>query len=112
MRIVFIGFLAALLSFTTLADEDDHRRSRAAMMAGEILPLRTILDKVETQVSGQVLEVELERSKGMWIYEMKLLRSDNHLVELLVNAKTGEVLGDKVRTPKRRMKGEHADFNR
>ncbi len=40
----------------------DHDRARQALEAGEVLPLRTILDRVEREYPGQVLEVELERA--------------------------------------------------
>jgi uncharacterized membrane protein YkoI len=42
----------------------DHDRARQALEAGEVLPLRTILERVEREYPGQVLEVELERDRG------------------------------------------------
>ncbi|MFY9178668.1 MAG: PepSY domain-containing protein [Venatoribacter sp.] len=113
---ILIAALTGMLIVSAQATPaDDHINSRAALLAGEIMPLRTILDKVEKQYPGRVLEVELDRSKGNWVYEMKLLREDGRLVKLLVDAKDGSVLGEKVRTPKHKMKnmnkGEHENFN-
>ncbi|MCC6610386.1 MAG: PepSY domain-containing protein [Burkholderiales bacterium] len=76
-------------------DASDHERARQALEAGEILPLRTILERVERDNPGQVMEVELERSRGAWIYEVKLLRKDGALVKLKVDARDGKVLGSK-----------------
>ena len=42
-------------------DEHDHDRARQALQAGEILPLKAILARVEKEHPGQVMEVELER---------------------------------------------------
>jgi len=70
----------------------DHDRAREALQAGQILPLRQVLDTVEREHPGQVMEVELERERGAWIYEIKLLRSDGALLKLEVDAHSGAVL--------------------
>ena len=41
----------------TTADDGDHDRARLAFEAGEIMPLRTIIDSVESAYSGQIVEV-------------------------------------------------------
>ncbi|MEO7940453.1 MAG: PepSY domain-containing protein [Burkholderiaceae bacterium] len=75
-----------------LADgQRDHDRARAALNAGEILPLATILERVATVQPGQVLEVELEQDHGSWIYELKLIQSSGALVKLKVDARDGTV---------------------
>ena len=74
------------------ADASDHDRARGALQAGEILPLRTILEWVERDHPGQVMEVELERESGRWIYEVKLLRADGTLVKLEIDARDARVL--------------------
>lgn len=83
------------------AGDDDHDRARAALERGEVLPLRTILDKVEREHPGKVVEVELEREHGRWIYEIRLLRSGGVLVRLEVDARDGAVLRIKTREPSR-----------
>lgn len=52
----------------------DHDRARQALEAGEVFPLRAIIERVERTYPGQVLEVELERDGGRRIYEIKTLR--------------------------------------
>jgi len=54
----------ALGTSTTWADSDhdhDHDRARDAVQAGQVLPLKTVLERLERHHPGQVLEVELER---------------------------------------------------
>lgn len=70
----------------------DHERARAAVQAGEVLPLPTLLERVQRTHPGQVLELELEREDGRWIYELKLLQAGGQLLKLEVDAATGQVL--------------------
>ena len=86
-------FAALLLALPHAAHADgDHERARAALQAGEVLPLTTVLERLQRSHPGQVLEVELEREKGRWIYEIKLLQADGHLLKLEVDARSAEVL--------------------
>ena len=77
------------------ADNSDHERARQAVEAGDVLPLRTILDRVEGEYPGQVMEVELDREKGEWVYEIKLLRKGGALMKLKIQARDGTILGFK-----------------
>ena len=72
--------------------DSDHDRARQALEAGEILPLRTVLDKLARDTPGQVMEVELERSGERWIYEIKLLQAGGALIKLKVDARDATVI--------------------
>lgn len=74
------------------SDHADHDRARAALQAGEILPLTTVLQRVAAEYPGQVLEVELERDAGRWTYEIKLLQPSGGLLKLEVDAANARVL--------------------
>jgi uncharacterized membrane protein YkoI len=80
-------------------DSRDHDRARQAMEAGEVLPLRSILERVEREYPGQVVDVELEREheNGLerWVYKIKLLRSGGALIKLKVDARDGSIIGRK-----------------
>lgn len=102
-----IGMLAAVLVFSAAltlparaVDPSDHDRARKALEASEILPLRTVLEKVDSDTPGQVMEVELERKNGRWIYEIKLLRPGGVLVKLHVDASDGSIIGGRERDAK------------
>lgn len=86
------ALLATLLALPVAADDKDHERARQALEAGEILPLRTVLDRIAQDYPGEVLEIELEREDGQWIYEMKLLRENGALLKLELDASDATVL--------------------
>ncbi len=73
-------------------DERDHERARAAVQAGEVLALPVLLERLRRTHPGQVMELELERDGGRWIYEIKLLQPDGALLKLDIDAATGQVL--------------------
>ncbi|MCK6406577.1 MAG: PepSY domain-containing protein [Rhodocyclaceae bacterium] len=97
------SFLSALLCSAGLLAvpagvhaDDDHNRARQALEAGEILPLSTILDRVERHYPGQVVDVELERGhEARWIYKVKVLQRGGALVRLQVDARDGRILGSR-----------------
>jgi uncharacterized membrane protein YkoI len=74
------------------SDSRDHERARAAVEAGQVLPLPTLLERLRRTHPGQVLELELERDDGRWIYEVKLLQANGQLLKLDVDAATAQVL--------------------
>lgn len=74
------------------ADPHDHDRARAALEAGEVLPLAQILKTVAAQVPGEVVEVELEREHGTWVYELKVIAPDGRVLEVLMDAAAGRLL--------------------
>lgn len=89
-----IPLVLALLLGQAHADSD-HDRARAALLAGEVRPLTQVLAQVARTHPGQVLEVELEREDGRWVYELKLLQNDGRLLKLAVDARDGQVLKER-----------------
>ncbi len=69
-----------------------HDRARRAAEAGEILPLAEIYERARRVQPGRVLEAELERARGRWIYEIKILDPEGRLYELKLDAATGKIL--------------------
>lgn len=70
----------------------DQAQARAAVEAGTILPLDAILGGLEPRHAGRILEVELEREDGRYVYEIEILLADGRKRELEIDAATGEVL--------------------
>ena len=68
---------------------------RAAVQVGEVVPLSTVLERLQRSHPGQVLEVEPERDSGRWIYETRLLQADGQLLKLELDARTAQVLKEK-----------------
>ena len=73
-------------------DRADHDRARAALERGEIMSLRTIMEKAETDYPGRLLEVELETKHGRFVYDIEILAADGRLIELLYDAADGKLL--------------------
>jgi uncharacterized iron-regulated membrane protein len=100
----FLSTLAVVLAMVltsplALADSEQDR-ARAAVQAGKVLPLKTLLERMEREHPGHVLEVELEQDDGRWIYEIKLLQPGGRLVKLELDAASGAVLQRKERARK------------
>lgn len=100
----FLSHLAVVLAMAlasplALAD-NDHDRARAAVQSGKVLPLKSVLERLEREHPGQVLEVELEQEDGRWVYEIKLLQDGGRLVKLELDAASGAVLQRKERARK------------
>lgn len=70
----------------------DHDVAREALERGDVLPLRSVLDLIERQYEGQVVEIEFEHDDGRFIYEVRLLQNDGRVIKLEVDAADGRVL--------------------
>lgn len=70
----------------------DHERARAALEAGEIRPLAELLAVVERRYQGRVIEADLERDDGQWLYEFKILPPNGRMFVVEIDAATGALL--------------------
>ena len=70
----------------------DHAMALQALEQGRVLPLRTVLEKIERDYQGQALKVEFEQDDGRFLYKIRLLQSDGRMVKLKVDAVDGAVL--------------------
>lgn len=91
------------------ANSGDHDRARQALEAGEVLPLKTVLEKLVRDTPGQVMEVELERRGERWVYEIKLLRPGGSLTTLKVDAREGTIISNREHGAKRNADREKSD---
>lgn len=73
-------------------EAEDQEVARKALENKEILPLSAVLAKVEGKLTGDVVEIELERKKGQWIYEIEVIGEDGRVRDIDVDAKTGDVV--------------------
>lgn len=101
MKIAFILTVAVtLVSQSAAAGSDhdnDHDLARQALEAGQILPLKDILERALSAYPGQMIEVELEHEDGTMIYEIKVLAADGKVWKLYYDARNGELLKAKGR---------------
>ncbi|MCW9035421.1 MAG: PepSY domain-containing protein [Alphaproteobacteria bacterium] len=97
MRKFLLAILATLPFFivTAVQADDDHRIAREVLKAGKIAPLETILERVALQFPGHILKTELEKDSDAedgWAYEIKILREDGVVVEVVYDAKNLTIL--------------------
>lgn len=88
----FLILILTCLGTPVFADRDDQDRARLALEAGEILPLSEILAAAEKARPGRVIEVDLERDDGRWIYELELVSPDGLVYEMEIDGASGAVL--------------------
>ena len=70
----------------------DQDRARDAFRSGDVLPLSRILSSVRRQYPGKLLDANLARQGGGYVYVIKLLDQDNRVRLIYVDAQTGGVI--------------------
>ncbi len=86
-------FSPCLILIPTLTRADsDHDLALELKQSGDIMSLEKILDKAQQLHPGHVLEVELEKKKGRYIYEIETVDSKGNVWEMLFEAKTAKLL--------------------
>lgn len=91
--LVLVGSLVASSTGVGAADRGhDQEQARRALEAGEILPLDEILQELQQRYAGTVVELELDREDGRWVYEVELVAPDGRLLKLLIDAKSKQLL--------------------
>lgn len=74
---------------------EDHERRDAisrAVEKGEALPLADVLAIVRNQHPGEIVGVEVENEHGAWHYEVRVAGDSGRLLEVYVDARTGQIL--------------------
>jgi uncharacterized membrane protein YkoI len=89
---IIASLIWVLAAAPGLADSVSPDRIRTLVERGEILPLEEILKRNESQIAGRIIEIELERKKDGYLYEIKILRPDGRYRELKIDARTGAVV--------------------
>lgn len=91
IRITALVTMAFMISTPSLADVG-YKEARRLTESGAILPLGTLLPKIQAQQPGTILELELERHKKRYIYEFEILDEQGAVWEFKMDAATGEIL--------------------
>ena len=91
IRALIIAAVLLVAGGGTLAFARDHDDARRAVEAGEIRPLADILNVVRGKLPGEVVGVRLEREAGVWMYEFRVVDEKGRLLEIHVDARSGDV---------------------
>ena len=70
--------------------------STRAQKSGDILSLDEILQRVKAEQPGKVVETELERKSGRYVYEIDVIGADGLKKEFKYDAKTGALISSKI----------------
>ncbi len=71
----------------------DSDRARDAVRSGQIMPLKSMLKKIDSARLGRVIDIRLTRLPARDIYQLKL-RDDRGAIHIVrVDARTGAVIG-------------------
>lgn len=87
-----VGASLLAAASAALADRRDHDDALELREQGAIVPLEMVLRAVTAQHPGRVVEVELERKGGTYVYEIELLDAAGEVWELKYDAGTGALL--------------------
>lgn len=75
-----------------LCADVDHREAQRLRESGQILPLETIIQRARALHPGKLLDIELEREDGRYVYELELVDERGMVWELEYDAATGTLL--------------------
>jgi uncharacterized membrane protein YkoI len=75
-----------------LADDVDLVQVRKLQASGAILSFEKIAELARAIKPGDILETELEKRKGHYVYEVEMLDAKGVVWELKLNANTGELI--------------------
>ncbi|MGO3698926.1 MULTISPECIES: PepSY domain-containing protein [Halomonas] len=85
------ALLAAILIGSAVGDQH-WETLHSEVRRGEVVSLETILDWLEANYLGDVLEVEVEREQGLVEYEIKLLGPQGQVVEFEFDGHNGQLM--------------------
>ena len=88
----FTVLLCSASALAPIAHADDDQRIRQLQRSGEILSLEQIFDRARKVKPGRIVDVDLDKDNGRYIYEIELLESSGKVWEMEFDARTGELL--------------------
>jgi uncharacterized membrane protein YkoI len=84
--------LAALAFATPALAGEDHDTARALREAGTIVPLEKVVAAASREHDGHLLQVELERRAGIYVYEVEFVDPEGVVWKMYFDARDGTLL--------------------
>jgi uncharacterized membrane protein YkoI len=81
-----------ILNSLSIVAEEDYELARKLSQQGQILSLEKILVFARAQKKGEVLDTELEKKHGRYLYEVEILDVKGQVWEVKLDAKTGQLI--------------------
>jgi uncharacterized membrane protein YkoI len=97
ISVLVVGVALSCGSVVLVAGQNETRPDTAGVQQpADTLSLEEILQRVRAQQTGRVVETELERKHGRYVYEIDVVGDDGVKKEFKYDAKTGALLSSKV----------------
>ncbi|HKQ25998.1 MAG TPA: PepSY domain-containing protein [Burkholderiales bacterium] len=87
-----LGILMLATATVPAVADDDHVNARKLRESGEIMPLEKIIERARAEKPGEVLETELDRKNGGYVYEVEIVDDAGQVWEIKLDAKTGKLI--------------------
>jgi len=87
-----VVLITALWCMPQVSSGESPSNASRLSAKGEIMSLEKISQKAKTYKPGEILEVELEKKHGRYVYEIDILDAGSQVWELKLDAKTGQLL--------------------
>lgn len=89
---VALVMLMTIASAETAFADISHEKAKKLRDVGAILPLDEIVRAAIKRKNGRVIEAELEKKRGRYVYEIEILDKNGIVWELYFDAKSGKFL--------------------
>lgn len=76
-------------------DDSEQTQARKAVARGDAVALKQVLADVNKQYPGRVVSVSLEGKGSELRYRIRVIDNNNRLLNLVVNARSGQITGIK-----------------
>lgn len=70
----------------------DADEARELKQSGQIMSLETLIAQLRQDYPGQIIEIELDDRDDRYVYDIELVDDEGVVIELRIDAATGEVL--------------------
>ena len=77
-------------------DGEDAELARRLRQAGEIVAAQPLVEDARHRRPGKLLEIELEREEGRYVYEIEMVDGRGRVWEYFYDAATGRFLREKL----------------
>jgi uncharacterized membrane protein YkoI len=98
IHVLVLAGVASVAAMTAWAAETSSGKGEVekAVQAREPLPMEDIMQRAKAAQAGRIEEIELEHKGGRLLYEVNIAADDGAKRELKFDAKTGELISNKV----------------
>jgi uncharacterized membrane protein YkoI len=93
MRIFIPAAILSLLA-AGVVQGDDYEEAFRLRQSREILPLEELMRRLDLGPDARILEIESEFEHGRRVYEIEYLSGNGRIREVLIDARSGEILAD------------------